>query len=113
LLSNIARQHPELADHIVTTSPDVTVSTNLGSWVNRRGVFDRHTRGDVDSDAQIVSPQKWAVSPEGQHIELGIAESNLFLLLAALGLSAPVFGVRLLPIGTVYDPFINRGLDAL
>jgi pyruvate dehydrogenase E1 component len=64
-------------------------------------------------DALPASPQKWIVSPDGQHMELGIAESNLFILLAALGLSGPLFGVRLLPIGTVYDPFINRGLDAL
>jgi len=113
LLSNIAREHPDLADHIVTTSPDVTISTNLGSWVNRRGVFSRHARADTPSDVRIQSPQKWSISPAGQHIELGIAESNLFLLLAALGLSGPLFGTRLLPIGTVYDPFIARGLDAL
>ena len=59
------------------------------------------------------SPQKWSLSPDGQHIELGIAESNLFTLLAALGLSGSLFGACLLPIGTVYDPFICRGLDAL
>src|SRR5438093_2399271 len=53
------------------------------------------------------------MAPQGQHIELGIAESNLFLLLAALGLGGPLFGARLLPIGTLYDPFIKRGLDAL
>ena len=53
------------------------------------------------------------MSPHGQHIELGIAENNLFLLLAALGLAGPLFGARLLPIGTLYDPFICRGLDAL
>jgi pyruvate dehydrogenase E1 component len=113
LLSNIAREHTELADRIVTTSPDVTISTSLGSWVNRRGVFDRHQRVDFDAQARIQSPQKWSVSPDGQHIELGIAESNLFILLGALGLSAPLFGTRLLPIGTVYDPFVSRGLDAL
>ena len=113
LLANIARQHPDLADRIVTTSPDVTISTNLGPWVNRRGVFDRSDRGDMHSDAQVASPQKWAMSPRGQHIELGIAESNLFILLGALGLAGPLFGTRLLPIGTLYDPFINRGLDAL
>jgi pyruvate dehydrogenase E1 component len=113
LLSTIARQHPELADRIVTTSPDVTVSTSLGSWVNRYGVFDRTERGDVYAEAQVTSVQKWTVSPRGQHIELGIAESSMFILLGALGLSAPMFGTRLLPIGTLYDPFINRGLDAL
>ena len=110
---NIARDHPALADHIVTTSPDVTVSTNLGSWVNRRGVFGRAHPGGRLPSWRTTSPQKWSVSTAGQHIELGIAESNLFILLAALGLSGPLFGTRLLPIGTVYDPFISRGLDAL
>jgi len=61
----------------------------------------------------VVSAQRWAMSRAGQHIELGIAENNLFLLLAALGLSGPLFGARLLPVGTLYDPFILRGLDAL
>ncbi len=103
----------ELAKHIVTTSPDVTVSTNLGAWVNRRGVFDRHTRNDVFRDAKLASAQRWGMSPTGQHIELGIAEQNLFLLLAAAGLQTGLTGARLLPIGTVYDPFVNRGLDAL
>jgi pyruvate dehydrogenase E1 component len=113
LLSDLPRSHPELAERIVTTSPDVTVSTNLGGWVNRRGIFDPHDRSDAFRDERIASPQQWAMSPRGQHIELGIAENNLFLLLGALGLSGPLFGARLLPIGTVYDPFISRGLDAL
>ena len=103
----------ELAEHIVTTSPDVTVSTNLGPWVNRRGIFDRHTRNDVFRDAKLASAQRWGMSPKGQHIELGIAEQNLFLLLGAAGLTPAMTGARLLPIGTVYDPFVNRGLDAL
>jgi len=102
-----------LAERIVTTSPDVTVSTNLGPWVNRRGVFDRHTRNDVFRDAKLASAQRWGMTPEGQHIELGIAEQNLFLLLGAAGLAPALHGARLLPIGTVYDPFVNRGLDAL
>ncbi len=110
ILWGIARQHPALADRIVTTSADVTVSTNLGGWVNRRGIYDRRERGD---EAPVASPQQWTMSPAGQHFELGIAENNLFLLLAALGLAEPLFGARLLPIGTVYDPFICRGLDAL
>jgi pyruvate dehydrogenase E1 component len=97
----------------VTTSPDVTVSTNLGLWVNRRGIFDRAERADTFREEQVVSAQRWAMSPQGQHIELGIAVSNLFLLLAALGLSGPLFGTRLLPIGTLYDLFIKRGQDAL
>jgi pyruvate dehydrogenase E1 component len=116
ILAEIGRglgETAELARRIVTTSPDVTVSTNLGPWVNRRGVFDRHTRNDVFRDAKLASAQRWGMTPEGQHIELGIAEQNLFLLLAAAGLSGPLHGARLLPVGTVYDPFVNRGLDAL
>jgi len=101
------------ASRIVTTSPDVTVSTSLGPWVNRRGVFDRHLKNDVFRDAKLASAQRWGMSPKGQHIELGIAEQNLFLLLGALGLADRLHGGRLLPIGTVYDPFVNRGLDAL
>jgi pyruvate dehydrogenase E1 component len=103
----------ELAAHILTSSPDVTVSTNLGPWVNRRGVFDRHTRNDVFHDAKLASAQRWGMTPRGQHIELGIAEQNLFLLMAAAGLAHGLHGARVLPIGTVYDPFVNRGLDAL
>jgi pyruvate dehydrogenase E1 component len=103
----------DLAAAIVTTSPDVTVSTNLGPWVNRRGIFDRHTRTDVFRDSKLASAQRWGMSPTGQHIELGIAEQNLFLLLGAAGLSHSLHGARVLPIGTVYDPFVNRGLDAL
>ncbi|WP_408874253.1 1-deoxy-D-xylulose-5-phosphate synthase N-terminal domain-containing protein [Falsiroseomonas sp.] len=103
----------EIARRIVTTSPDVTVSTSLGPWVNRRGIFDRHMKNDVFRDAKLASAQRWGMAPEGQHIELGIAEQNLFLLLSALGLSHDLNGARLLPVGTVYDPFVNRGLDAL
>jgi pyruvate dehydrogenase E1 component len=113
ILSEIATAAPDLAARIVTTSPDVTVSTNLGGWVNRRGIFDREERADVFRDQNVLSPQRWMMSARGQHFELGIAEHNLFLLLGALGLSAPLFGARLLPIGTLYDPFILRGLDAL
>ncbi len=113
ILYEIAGQESDLAARIVTTSPDVTVSTNLGGWVNRRGIFDRRKREDVFREEKVVSAQRWAMGQDGQHVELGIAENNLFLMLAALGLSAPLFGVRLLPIGTLYDPFIMRGLDAL
>ncbi len=113
LLSDLSRETGAFVDRIVTTSPDVTISTNLGPWVNRRGLFDRRPHADLDPDDTVASAQKWEMSATGQHIELGIAENNLFLLLAALGLSGPLFGVRLLPIGTLYDPFINRGLDAL
>ena len=113
ILLELAKSGHPLADRIVTTSPDVTVSTNLGPWVNQRGLFRRKELADVFRAARIPSAQKWAGTGAGQHIELGIAEHNLFLMLAALGLSAPLFGTRLLPVGTVYDPFIARGLDAL
>ena len=113
LLDDLARDSGGFADRIVTASPDVTVSTNLGAWVNRRGLFDRRPRADLFREEAVASLQKWEMSPAGQHIELGIAENNLFLLLAALGLAGPLFGTRLLPIGTLYDPFIERGLDAL
>ena len=113
ILDALAKSKSELADRIVTTSPDVTVSTNLGPWVNRRSLFARESKGDTFRDQQIPSTQKWQFSPAGQHIELGIAEMNLFLLLGAAGLSHSLFGERLIPIGTVYDPFIARGLDAL
>ena len=113
ILDDIARSDSELASRIVTASPDVAVSTNLGPWVNRRGIFHRQATGDTFAEENVVSAQKWSMSPGGQHVELGIAEHNLFLMLSALGLSASMFGARLLPIGTLYDPFIRRGLDAL
>ena len=112
-LSEVGRSVTPLAARIVTTAPDVTVSTNLGPWVNRRGLFALRHKQDVFKDRGLLSPQRWEMTPEGQHIELGIAENNLFLMLAALGLSHSLFGERLIPIGTVYDPFIARGLDAL
>jgi pyruvate dehydrogenase E1 component len=113
ILDEIARAGGALAERIVTTSPDVTVSTNLGGWVNRRGLFSMQSHEDVFRLRGLMSPQRWEMSPKGQHIELGIAEMNLFLLLSALGLSHSLFGERLLPVGTLYDPFICRGLDAL
>ncbi|OYU15034.1 MAG: transketolase [Alphaproteobacteria bacterium PA4] len=113
VLLDLAKAGGPLADAIVTTSPDVTVSTNLGPWVNARGLFRRGELADVFRAAKIPSPQKWSGDHAGQHIELGIAENNLFLMLAAAGLAAPLFGSRLIPVGTVYDPFIARGLDAL
>ena len=102
-----------LAERIVTTSPDVTVSTNLGPWVNRRGLFARESMADTFKSERIPSTFNWEFSPKGQHIELGIAEMNLFIMLSALGLSHAINGERLLPVGTLYDPFIERGLDAL
>ncbi|MEM6421522.1 MAG: transketolase, partial [Pseudomonadota bacterium] len=115
ILDDIGRDKSEgsLAERIVTTAPDVTVSTGLGPWVNRRGRFSRTPKEDVFRDEKVPSLQKWAAGLTGQHLELGIAENNLFILLAALGLSHTVFGQRLIPLGTLYDPFLSRGLDAL
>jgi pyruvate dehydrogenase E1 component len=113
ILLDLSKAGGPLADRVLTTSPDVTVSTNLGAWVNQRGLFRRREAADVFAKAKIASAQKWSASSSGQHIELGIAENNLFLMLAAAGLSGDLFGQRLFPIGTLYDPFIARGLDAL
>ena len=113
ILNELGRQEAEFAQRIVTTSPDVTVSTNLGGWVNRRRLFAREAMADTFKSERIPSTFNWEFSPAGQHIELGIAEMNLFVLLSALGLSHAINGERLLPIGTLYDPFIARGLDAL
>jgi pyruvate dehydrogenase E1 component len=107
ILVGLGRE-PELAQRIVTTAPDVTVSTNLGGWVNKVGVFSSADLPSYDANALL----RWDQSRRGQHLELGISEMNLFLLLAQLGLAGEAFGEALLPIGTVYDPFVLRGLDA-
>src|SRR3546814_10487767 len=61
---------------LVTTSPDVTVSTNLGAFVNQRGLFRRGELKDVFASAKIPSAQKWSGNRVGQHIELGIADDQ-------------------------------------
>ena len=111
VLSGLAR-HP-IADYVVTVSPDVAISTHLGGWVNRRGVYSQQATIDYLERENILRPVRWRESPQGQHIELGISENNLFLALAALGLAGEMEGYPLIPIGTLYDPFICRGLDAL
>ncbi len=113
VLLELAKSDEPLADRIVTTAPDVTQTTNLGAFVNQRGLFRRAEMVDVFRAAKIPSAQKWDGHAAGQHIELGIAENNFFLALTSLGLAGPHFGTRLIPVGTVYDPFIARGLDAL
>ncbi|WP_317961387.1 1-deoxy-D-xylulose-5-phosphate synthase N-terminal domain-containing protein, partial [Phaeobacter inhibens] len=113
VLDDLSKGDSDLAARIVTTSPDVTGTTNLGPWVNRRKLFARAEQADAFIEHRIPSTAKWTFTPEGQHIELGIAEMNLFLLLGAAGLSHSLFGKRLIPIGTLYDPFVCRGLDAL
>ena len=113
IINEIGKEESDLSKRIVTFSPDVTVSTSLGGWVNQKQIYNRVKRTDIFHDEKVVSAQKWHVSPEGQHFELGIAENNLFLALGAAGLSNKMFGSSLIPIGTIYDTFISRGLDAL
>ena len=98
-----------VGERIVTTAPDVSISTNLGGFINKRGVYSPTDRDDHGGADRLL---KWAPAPSGQHIELGISEMNLFMLLGQLGLSHDHHGQHLLPVGTVYDPFVLRGLDA-
>jgi pyruvate dehydrogenase E1 component len=100
-----------LRERIVTTSPDVAASTNLAGWINKTGVFS--PQEEPDYETEVYRLLHWRRGPRGQHIELGISEMNLFMLLGMLGLSAELCGQHLVPIGTVYDPFVCRGLDAL
>ena len=108
MLMDVSRDE-QLAPYLVTTAPDVATSTNLGGFVNRMGVFAPTERRSWESDELL----QWRETPTGQHIELGISEMNFFLLLGQLGLSWDLSEQPLLPVGTVYDPFICRGLDAL
>jgi pyruvate dehydrogenase E1 component len=98
-----------VAPYLVTTAPDVATSTSLAGFINRMGVFSAVAKRSWSEDPLL----RWSEGPTGQHIELGISEMNLFLLLGQLGLSWDLSDQRLLPVGTVYDPFICRGLDAL
>ena len=43
ILDDLSKGDSKLAQRIVTTSPDVTGTTNLGPWVNRRKLFARKT----------------------------------------------------------------------
>jgi pyruvate dehydrogenase E1 component len=113
MMDELGKAQTDFAARVVTTSPDVTVSTNLGGWVNRRGLFARESLADTFKQERIPSTYNWTFGPQGQHLELGIAEMNLFIMLSALGLSHSTFGERLLPVGTLYDPFIYRGADAM
>jgi pyruvate dehydrogenase E1 component len=100
-----------LAQRIVTISPDVSVSTNLGGWINKVGVFG--PAEEPDYEGPETSALAWRVSPAGRHIELGISEMNLFLALGQLGLARETLAEPLFAIGTLYDPFVIRGLEAL
>ena len=107
VLSEISRDE-QIRPYLVTTAPDVATSTNLGGFINRTGVFHPEQRRRWNEDPIL----KWAEGPSGQHIELGISEMNLFSLLGQLGLAKDLHNQGLIPIGTVYDPFVLRGLDA-
>jgi pyruvate dehydrogenase E1 component len=102
---------PEVGERVVTLSPDVATSTHLAGWINKVGVFAPEAAEDFEAGAQKML--RWLPGPEGRHIELGISEMNLFMALGQFGLSYELTGQHLIPIGTVYDPFVCRGLDAL
>ncbi len=102
---------PHLGERIVSAAPDVAVSTHLSTWVGKVGVFSPIEQPDYQEETQRLL--RWQPAPTGQHIELGISETNLFMLLGQLGMSYELSGQQLFPIGTVYDPFVCRGLDAL
>jgi pyruvate dehydrogenase E1 component len=112
ILSELARS-ADMRGRLVTTSPDVAVSTNLGGWIQKVGVYSPESHADYFGEGHIPVAVKWLEGPQGQHLELGISENNLFLMLGALGVSGDMFGEPLVPIGTLYDTFISRGLDAL
>ena len=111
VLTDISRNLPEVSKRVVTVSPDVASSTNLGGWINKVGVWARTEREPLPEE-EMPRALNWQEIPQGQHIELGISENNLFMMLGQLGLSFEMNGELLFPIGTVYDPFVRRGMDA-
>jgi pyruvate dehydrogenase E1 component len=109
-LLDLTREAPEAARRVVTVSPDVSSSTNLGGWVNKVGVWSARERLDwFADDAETIL--HWREKPTGQHIELGIAETNLVGLLGELGATWSRWGRPLFPIGVLYDPFVERALE--
>ena len=109
-LLDLTRVAPEAAGRVVTVSPDVSSSTNLGGWVNKVGVWSASERTDwFADDAETIL--HWREKPTGQHIELGIAETNLVGLIGELGATWSRWGQPLLPIGVLYDPFVERALE--
>ena len=109
-LLDLTREAPEAAARVVTVSPDVSSSTNLGGWVNKVGVWSAAERTDwFADDAETIL--HWREKPTGQHIELGIAETNLVGLLGELGATWSRWGEPLFPVGVLYDPFVERALE--
>ncbi|MBC9732804.1 transketolase-like TK C-terminal-containing protein [Nocardioides marmotae] len=109
-LLDLSREAPEVGSRIVTVTPDVSSSTNLGGWVNKMGVWAADEQKDWFADDRETILH-WRERPNGQHIELGIAETNLVGLISELGTTWDRWGQPLLPIGVVYDPFVNRALE--
>jgi pyruvate dehydrogenase E1 component len=107
---DLEREAPEVAARAVTVSPDVGTSTNLGGWINKVGIFALGDRIDwfADDTDTLV---RWRESDHGRHVELGIAEVNLVGLLGELGATWSRDGQPLLPVGTIYDPFVARALE--
>jgi pyruvate dehydrogenase E1 component len=107
---DLAREAAAVAERVVTVSPDVGTSTNLGGWINKAGIWSIGDRIDwfADDTDTLV---RWRESDHGRHIELGIAEVNLVGLLGELGATWSRFGQPLLPVGTIYDPFVARALE--
>src|SRR5262249_43295470 len=107
LFVDLAHEAPEGAEHLVPVSPDVPSSTSLRGWINRSGIWSIGERIDWfadDSDTLV----RWRESDHGRHVELGIAEVNLVGLLGELGATWSRDGQPLLPVGTIYDPFVTR-----
>jgi pyruvate dehydrogenase E1 component len=111
ILTLLARELPDLSKRVVTVSPDVASSTNLGGWINKMEVWSRMEKEFLPEEAE-AGVLTWKETATGHHIELGISEINLFMALSQLGLSHEVNGNVLFPIGTLYDCFVPRGLDA-
>ena len=111
VMTELSRGDPALANRLVTVSPDVASSTNLGGWINKAGVWAKDAKESLPEQDGVRALQ-WLESDTGQHLELGISENNLFMCLSQLGLSYEMTGELLIPIGTLYDPFVRRGLDA-
>src|SRR5829696_1843412 len=107
---DLVHDAPQVAERVVTESPDVASSTNLGGWINKSGIWSVGERRDwfADDPQTLVH---WHETPSGRHIELGIAETNLVGLLGELGATWSRYGQPLLPIGTIYDPFVGRALE--